>query len=416
MRTPVFLVYAVMLILLCGCARSISGGTAFPSPISPNNLITASSTPASAHGQSLIWGLYDLEIARDGSYANVSRNRYANAAWGVHLNAVKFLEKSPCTNCLSVSNVHLLYDGNLSVDISITHPFNNPTYTGFDVRGIIMFPATQLFPDNELRIQNGMDPLGDWKTRWSSADKGGAELVNAEGWTTFWAPDEKWLLNHTDTGYPIFGYYPGKYASGQNLSTLNPFRRFHSTSVRHMFGAGNTVTVTYIIRPPATGPIEASYAIYAHWAPPVKTPVTNPANDFGPEANSPLPYEFWVTQDGPIDPDKADHGTSDAAYPLHFHIKTWDLSSEYWDGALFDIIYDAAMGVPVFAPHPSGQPDDYDIQGFHTKGLEKIAGALPGKWPYIFRLKAFMDSNHQELAGQDWLLVNVDIDKPDGIW
>ncbi len=68
---------------------------------------------ATSQGQFLNWGIYDLEIASDGSYFKVFPNRTANAVWGYHLNAVKLLEKSPCTNCINLSNIHILPNGDL---------------------------------------------------------------------------------------------------------------------------------------------------------------------------------------------------------------------------------------------------------------------------------------------------------------
>jgi hypothetical protein len=413
--------YALMLVILHSCAHTDRKDPTFPSTGNQAGSLTMSSAKASDGGRYLAWGFYDLEIARDGSYVQVTPNRMAaGSVWGVHLNAVKLLEKSPCSNCLAISNAHLLPDGNLSVDISITHPFDTPTYTGFDVRGIIMFPASQYFPDDELRIQCGLDPWqSGWKRRYSSADKGDAELVNTEGWTIIWAPDLDWYDFEVDEGYPIFGYYPGKYASGENLGTINPFRRFHSNENRHMFEVGKTVTVTYIIRPPATGPIKASYAIYAHWAPPEKVPVTNPAEDFGPEANSPMPYEFWVTQDKPIDPDKCDHNTPDAPDPLHCHIKTWDVTYDRWGGSVSELTYECgSFGIWPITPHPSGQPDDYVLPGFCTSGYEQVPDGLPGEWPYLFYLEIDhpTDMSYGLPIGRDFYIAKIAIEEPDGEW
>jgi len=79
------------------------------------------------------WGFYDFEIARDGSYGEVIPNRQAELEmWGYHMNVVKFLEVSPCTDCLTLKNIHLLGNGDVSVDISLRHPFIDRRYTGFD--------------------------------------------------------------------------------------------------------------------------------------------------------------------------------------------------------------------------------------------------------------------------------------------
>ena len=71
---------------------------------------------------------------------------------------MKLLEGGPCFDCVSVSNVHMTTEGNVSVDVSITHPYDNPVYTGFDVRGIIMFPASQVVPDDDIRALAGLPP------------------------------------------------------------------------------------------------------------------------------------------------------------------------------------------------------------------------------------------------------------------
>jgi hypothetical protein len=366
-----------------------------------------------------MWGMFDIEIARDGSFADVAFNRTATAAWGYHLNAVKLLEVSPCTNCLNTSNVHKLANGDISVDISITHPYDNPVYTGFDVRGIIMFPASQVYPDNELRSLLGLEPVGSWQYRISRHEKGDAELMNPEGWTMIWAPGMKDVVFGYDGqfqleyGYPIFDYYPGKYASGENLGSINAFRRFYSNVNRHMFEAGKTVTRTYIIRPPAQGPIEASYAVYAHWAEPLKIPVTDPAVDFGPEANSPMPYEMWITQDSVIDPDAP---PEEKVKHIHWHIKTWDIGFEYWGAEDRNLTY--CYGYTSLQAHPSGESDDYCLVGFDTDCYGGLPDAYPGKWLYLFKIW-IQDPNepwYPIALGTEWVLADIEIGPYDGQW
>jgi len=150
--------------------------------------------------------------------------------------------------------------------------------------------------------------------------------MNPDGWTNAWSSEEgtwcwnyNWYQEFKPDDLPIFQYYPGKIASGENLSTLSAFKRYHSTEDRHMFEVGKTVTQTFIIRPPESGPILASYAIYAHWFPADVIPVVDPATDFPPEANSPLPYEFYVIQDELIDPDAPDMVNSER---VRWRIKT----------------------------------------------------------------------------------------------
>jgi len=368
-------------------------------------------------GSFQIWGFYDLEIARDGSSVTIAPDRSAMADWGYHLNAVKLLETSPCTNCLSLSNIYLLPNGDLSVDVSIEHPFDNPVYTGFDVRGIIMFPASQYFPDNDLRALANLEPWGDWHSRWSSWKKGDAELMNPDGWTQIWAPDtERWhsAFDIPYSMYPIRNYYPGKFASGEDLGTINAYRHYWSNPTRHMFEVGKTVTRTYVIRPPAEGPILASYAIYAHWDEPLKIPVTDPATDFGPEANSPIPYEFWVTQDSEIDPDAP---LEERAKHIHWHIKSRDIGPELWLTAYGDLLYVGGGGGNVY-PHPSGLPDDYYIGDFDTYPYELVPGWLPGEWPYLFCVYVANPKKPwwKLPLATDWYIADIAIEAPDGEW
>ena len=408
-------------VLLLGCSSLNPMQPSIESPLSASHLAPASSDAGRQTGWEVEWGFCQLTIARDGSHAELVPNRsLALYTWGHHINALKLLEGSPCTNCVSVSNVHLLSDGNVSVDISITHPFANPVYTGFDVRGIIMFPASQRVPDDDIREQAGMGPYdGGMKIWFSSSKKGDAELVNREGRTKFWNPitdSGVW----TETGYPIFEYYHGKYASGENIGTLNPFIRFHSNETRHMFEVGKTVTRTYIIKPPAQGPIEACYAVYAHWAEPDVTPVTNPATDFPLIANSCLPYELEFHQDGLIDPDapldvQAEH--------IHIHMKHWgviplesDTGVEYWDSSYVDFTGDAYSAD--FEPHPSGEPDEYWPTEFRAFGYYKIPDAFPGTWPIMFNvsIRDPIKPNGLGVVGRENWIMDVQFGALDGQW
>ncbi len=366
----------------------------------------------------LLWGFYDLEIARDASSCSIAPDRSAMADWGYHLNAVKLLETSPCTNCLWLSNIHLLPNGDLSIDVSIKHPFDNPVYTGFDVRGIIMFPASQYFPDNDLRQQAELPPYDGWISRWSSWKKGDAELMNPDAWTEIWAPDiTVWHLGFDVpyTTYPIQNYYPGKFASGEELGTVNAYRHFWSNENRHMFEVGKTVTRTYVIRPPAEGPVLASYAIYAHWAEPLKIPVTDPAVDFGPEANSPIPYEFWITQDSPIDPDPP-HLENTEGEHIHWHIKSWDIGTEYWGLTYMDLLYVNCIGANA-QQHSSGLPDDYGFTGFYADAYKLVPGWLPGEWPYFFNIRIENPKKPWWLPiAHDFYIADIAIEAPDGEW
>lgn len=411
--------FIVAVILICvGCSEP-SGENSICPTIKIDNMMTERLIPDD-QGLWINWGLYDFEIARDGSYWQVITRKLSNGPpeqfLGYHINAVKLLETSPCTNCIWLSNLHKLANGDLSVDISIKHPFDNPVYTGFDVRGIIMFPASQYWPDNELRLLAGYPVDPKWNHRFSSEAKGDAILVNAEGWTAIWAPEygsKGSGFFPLEKGYPIFEYYPGKMASGKNVGTLNPYRRFYSNPNRHMFEPGKTVTRTYIIRPPASGPIQACYAVYAHWAEPAKIPVTDPASDFPPIANSLLPYEYYVYQDQIIDPDAPPEVNK---HHIFYHIKTWfpgldNLTSEYRN--IMAIHNDA---IHTIYPDPL-LPDKYHPAYFNTYGFLALPPGYTDKLTHLFRVESYpWDPPGIYARTQDWYILDIQFSQSDGEW
>jgi len=397
---------ALLLLLLPACSSlGRNASTVAPSP---------DVTLQQAQGSSryLSWGFYDLMIARDGSEYSVVPTRSAEAYyyWGYHLNAVKLLEVSPGKNCIKISKVNVLANGDLEVDISITHPYDNPMYTGFDVRGIIMFPSSQYIPDPDLVD----DYPSFWHRRFASCRKGDAELMNPDGYTTIWAPDDRYQHYDYDLekGYPIFGYYQGRMASGEDLGTINGFKRYHSNENRHMFEVARTVTRTFVIRPPAQGPIKASYAVYAHWAPPLVYPVANPATDFGPEANSPLPYEFWIEQIGPIDPDAPKEVQAENVL---WHIKSWHFGIDYWIDGWTDLMGGGHGSGDIWLMEAFDKcPDCYLLNKFYVTYQPDV---LPGNWPAIFILHLDPDGKmYTPDLATDFYISWLDIEAYDGEW
>ena len=146
----------------------------------------SSGVDSSKLGGYLGWGCYDFEIARDGSSWSVVPSRSAqDMPWGYHMNVVKLLEVSPGKDGITLHNIHVLPNGDVSVDMSIKHPYYDRRYTGFDVMGIIIFPASQIIPDENLRAQVGLGPSTD-HFRMANSKFGDAELMNPDGWTDAW--------------------------------------------------------------------------------------------------------------------------------------------------------------------------------------------------------------------------------------
>jgi len=272
---------------------SCSGGSPVDTKIDGSDVSLSSASAQSAEGPHRLWGQYLLYFDRDHTTVEVAPIRQA----GLHLNALKFLE-SYCTDCLEITKFVNNGDGTYDLTLSITHPFpDNPEYTGFDVKGIIMFNGSHelsfwsmsgIYPDVNK------DGTGKFHVSWR--ELGDPEVLNPDGYSVLWSP--WWISGST---MPIFNYWKGKYSFGTPSANINAFINFYTDEERHMFRVDGTVERTYkLFLPP--GPLVAGYAVDACWEPPTVTPVTDPLNDFPISANQPEPYfyRYVLNNDEPI--------------------------------------------------------------------------------------------------------------------
>ncbi len=190
----------------------------------------------------------------------------------IHLNILKLLEVGPCTDCFKLVGFNLIEPGVLDVDIEITHPFDNLDYSVFDVRGIMMFNGSHLFPASGMSIS---DPaLGD------------GALMNADGYTA--------LYNGSTFGQAddLMTYFPGKFSTPTIPDAyLNGYIRHNTEITRNAFFAGDSVTQTYRLKMPTTQFV-LGYAVDANWWTPIETPVDDPLTDFDLDANCPEPWKL----------------------------------------------------------------------------------------------------------------------------
>ena len=194
-----------------------------------------------------------------------------------HWNVLTYLEQGPCTDCVSIVSTQKTLNNNLLVSVKIRHPFAIAAYTGFDVRGIVMFKGTQTFPVSGLKT--------------SSALKGEGELINPDGYTTLYNPT-------TVTHGPLQGYLKGKLSAGLPDCTLNGYMTFNSPgaeNTRDYFLAGASITSNFEIHQP-NGPFIFGYAVDASWVPPDVKPVQDPNTDFPPNANCSEPYKITLSE------------------------------------------------------------------------------------------------------------------------
>ncbi len=198
-----------------------------------------------------------------------------------HWNVLKFLEYGLCTDCVKIVGMDVLPGGELSIDLEVTHPLDNPYLTFFDCRGIAMFHGSKIFPAAFLSTPDLS--IGD------------GELVNAQGYTT--------LYNYSTMGLGpggLEGYQQGKMATAIIPDALlNGYRRLASdfpANTRQVFLAGDSVVESYIVDMP-DGPFIFGYAIDTHWAEPTIIPVNDPITDFPVEANCPEPWKIAVHEE-----------------------------------------------------------------------------------------------------------------------
>ena len=289
----------LLIIWLCplGCSHSMT------SPETPDGRQCSPHVIASANQWE--WGSYTIAISADRSKAEVIPTR--TSSW--HLNVTPFVEGPPCPTCLAIGKPQLQGDGTIKLKVWLRHPFpGHLEYTGFDVRGIVVFIATDYMKAGDYTIHSGhgafvqlMYPV---KLNYSDPSKGGAALLNLDGYTFYLNP----LLEYKDgwNGYlPILNYSKGKYAYGDSPDcTVNPYILFSDGSPRHMFKTTDFMTRTFHIKPPAGGgAFEFGYVVSACWFQPTITPVTNPETDFPIEANCEDPWQITIEQLEPINYD-----------------------------------------------------------------------------------------------------------------
>ncbi len=269
-----------LFLMAVGCSRTASPSFPAPDASAPPVSETALDTNAYENRASghFLW-TYSLVFVDPSATGRDRFEIIPVRSAGMHWNVLSWLEKGPCTNCVQIPAMTNSDHGTKLVTVSIKHPFPNPNLTGFDVRGIAMFNGSHMFPDAELNI--------------SDRHQGDGELINADGYTA--------LYNFTTKGFGpggFQGYLKGKFASIEMPDArLNGFKVFESSdpaNTRNAFHSGDTITQIYDIDMP-DGQFVFGYAVDASWAPPVNKPVTDPMNDFPPEANCFEPYRINVT-------------------------------------------------------------------------------------------------------------------------
>ena len=277
-----FIQYAVFVILVF--FNACSQGDSQPTVPTVQDLSIKNITQQESNRT--LWGVWQITLDPDTLETSVVPWRGAEDHW----NARKWLENGPCHDCLKVLSVTDNPDGSKDFEVELTHPFSNPNLTGFDVRGIPMF-------------NHGHD-FGDVSVTIPTMESGNGALLNPAGYT--------YLYNYLTAGHGpggLQGYSKGYFASATKPdSMINGYRRHISddpANTRCALYAGDSVTEIYTIDMPDT--FVFGYAVDASWAPPTIKPVTDPMEDFPPEANCLEPWKIFVNE-FPIDAGLTDEG------------------------------------------------------------------------------------------------------------
>jgi hypothetical protein len=275
-----------IILLAVGAMVVVGCGAHSPVTVEPTPMPTLAQAIAPDNGPHRLWGEWTWYIPASRDRVDVVPKRLGR----FHLNGLKFLEEY-CTDCLKITAIKNNGDGTLDVTVKIKHPFpGHPEYTGFDVKGIIMFQGSHVVDYSSKYIY----PYDDFRLSWK--EKGDPELLNPDGYSPRWSP---WW--DSGSSMPIFNYWPGKYSNGQPSANINAYINFYTDETRHIFLVNGEVERTYHIWLPP-GPQVMGYAVEACWEPPTKTPVIDPVADFPESANQEEPYflQMVVNNNQPI--------------------------------------------------------------------------------------------------------------------
>ena len=311
----------ISLVLLVGC-----GGK---SPVMPENDETGDNTlrmnirELDGHNKKL-WSFGLIMVNDDHTQFDYVPVRSAD----FHFNALKFLEDAPCKNCVTVKKIEPKGDGIVEIDVGIQHPFPGLLmYTGFDVKGIIMFNGSLAYSASNWGMVKETYP--DFIFRFNLACAGDWELLNEDGFTIWWSPE---FMSGSDA--PIFNYMKGKFSTGLPNSTVNAYKAYWTHEERRMFLPGYEVTRTYRIQT-QPGPMIVGYAVEACWEPPLVTPVTDPAVDFPISANQGEPYIERYYLEDEITLITAPH-TEKHDYLFWCQFRDWpEYDSSYWETKVY---------------------------------------------------------------------------------
>ena len=282
------LLLASALLFLSGCSGS--------DPMVPHDpsMTSRGIGSGSSNGSRWLWGQWEIRVDLVNETIEAVPLRTSN----LHFNVVPLLNEGQPNQNIGFSNIAVDPSARrVALDVSLTHPFPNLQHVpGFDVKGI-------LFTKGEGYALAASDAI--------MADRTEPRLVNADGYTRYWNPDEfrnvglfgyrdgRYGTPHATANYKInvagYKYFADGLLANDDMNALN-------TNDRGIFRAGSTNRRHYEI---AFGSDPGNFAIFnyavdASWGliPGYKPGIDPPPgpNDFPLSSNCPEPYRIRVTE------------------------------------------------------------------------------------------------------------------------
>ena len=274
------------LFILCGCGKAV--------PTTPEFIASDTHGISAQSPNRVVFSYGTIAISEDRTSVELIPSRTSE----LHLNVVKLLEGKACDNCLQIGNFATTSSDVLHCEVTLTHPFPGlDKFTGFDVRGIVVTGADYTFPESGHSISWTEDHL---------------RLLYADGYTNVFNPTE---FPVDPDEFPALNYIPGNFSTGGNLTaTLNPYIAFMRDTERRYFASGQAETNKFVLQL-TPGALEFGYIVDACWAP-VDGPVTDPVEDFPPEANCLEAYQIYTRQGAGL--------TDEAGSEAPVQVEIWD--------------------------------------------------------------------------------------------
>jgi hypothetical protein len=278
LSSGLFVLFLVGLIV-CSCSSGESSAPAdFTAPSAVSS--TCQSDPSRQ-----VWGIFEGTISADRQTVDLVPCRTA----AFNLNAVGFLERSPCTDCLQITKLEVIGPNRVDLTVDIRHPFSGfPMYTGFDVFGGLMFaPTTKAFYC-----------FGEDGCYFAWRHDGGCQVLNPDGYDAGYYYENPEPGIRYDWKYFIEGKLGGERVWERGI--LWPYLLFRTTETRNMFVCDGSASRTYELWLPEGEEVKFGYIVEANWKMPETIPVTDPELDFSRGANRMGPYRIEVIDiDGP---------------------------------------------------------------------------------------------------------------------